>query len=98
MESASAAAIYWLDPPEKLKAHVGHKVSVVGTLDSDMDKAKITEKDDKVKIEAERGSRQVEAKPGSPAGADATAAKTGDKQESYKVKVTTVNMISGSCS
>ena len=98
MEPGSPAAIYWLDPPEKLKAHVGHKVSVVGTLDSDVDKAKITEKDDKVKIEAERGSRQVEAKPGTAAAADTKAAKTGDKQESYKVKVTTVNMISGTCS
>ena len=98
IESASPAAIYWLDPPDKLKAHVGHKVSVVGTLDSDVDKAKVTEKDDKVKIEAERGSRQVEAKPGTPAAADVNAAKTGDKQDSYKVKVTTVTMISGSCS
>ena len=98
IESASPAAIYWLDPPDKLKAHVGHKVSVVGTLDSDVDKAKVTEKDDKVKIEAERGSRQVEAKPGTAAAADVNAAKTGDKQDSYKVKVTTVTMISGSCS
>jgi hypothetical protein len=98
VESSSAAAIYWLDPPDKLKAHVGHKVSVVGTLDNDMDKAKITEKDDKVKVEAERGSRQVEAKPGSAAAADTKATKTGDKQESYKVKVTTITMISGTCS
>jgi hypothetical protein len=98
MESGSATAIYWLDPPEKLKAHVGHKVSIVGTLDEDVDKAKIKEKDDNVKIEAERGSRKVETKEGTAAAADAKAAKTGDKQESYKVKVTSVTMISSSCS
>ena len=67
----TAAAIYWLDPPEKLKAHVGHKVSVTGTLDSDVDKAKVKTGDDSVKIEAERGSRKVEAKEGSTAAAEA---------------------------
>jgi hypothetical protein len=92
------AAIYWLDPPDKLKGHVGHKVSVSGTLDDDMDKAKIQSGDDKVKIEAERGSRKVEAKEGTAAAADAQAAKTGDKQPSYKVNVKSVTMISNSCS
>jgi len=33
------APAYTLDSPEKLKAHVGHKVSVVGTVDEDTDKA-----------------------------------------------------------
>jgi hypothetical protein len=98
VEPGSNAAIYWLDPPEKLKDHVGHKVSVAGTLDDDMDKAKITSADDKVKIESERGTRTVEAKPGTAAAAEAQASKTGDKQESYKVKVKSVTMISGSCS
>jgi hypothetical protein len=92
------AAIYWLDPADKLKAHVGHKVSVSGTLDDDMDKAKIKSDDDKVKIEAERGSRKVEAKEGTSAAADAQAAKSGDKQPSYKVNVKSVTMISNSCS
>ena len=98
MESSTKAAIYWLDPPDKLKDHVGHKVSIAGTLDDDMDKAKVTSGDDKVKIEAERGSRKVEAKEGTTAAAEAQATKTGDKQESYKVKVKTVTMISGTCS
>lgn len=98
MEPSAKAAIYWLDPPDKLKDHVGHKVSVVGTLDDDVDKAKIKSGDDKVKIEAERGSRKVEAKEGTTAAAEAQAAKTGDKQESYKVKVKSVTMISGTCS
>jgi hypothetical protein len=92
------AALYWLDPPEKLKAHVGHKVAVVGMLDDDVDKAKIKEGDDKVKIEAERGTRKVEAKEGTAAAAEAAAAKTGEKQPSYKVKVNSVTMISSSCS
>lgn len=94
----AAAAIYWLDPPEKLKGHVGHKVSVSGTLESDVDKAEIKDKGDKVKIEAERGSRSVEARPGTAGAAAAKDAATGDKQPSYKVKVNTVTMISGTCS
>jgi hypothetical protein len=97
-DADASAAIYWLDPADKLKAHVGHKVSVSGTLDDDVDKAKVKTDDDKVKIEAERGSRKVEAKPGSAAAADAQAAKTGDKQPSYKVNVKSVTMISNSCS
>lgn len=98
MEPAANAAIYWLDPPDKLKDHVGHKVSVVGTLDDDMDMTKVKSDDGKVKIEAERGNRKVEAKEGSAAAAEAQAAKTGDKQESYKVNVKAITMISGSCS
>lgn len=92
------AAIYWLDPPDKLKGHVGHKVSVSGTLDEDVDKVKIKEKDDKVKIEAEHGTKKVEVKEGTAGAADAKAAKTGEKQDSYKIKVKTVTMISASCS
>jgi hypothetical protein len=92
------AAVYWLDPPDKLKAHVGHKVSIAGTLDDDMDKTKVKDKDDKVKIEAERGSRTVEPKPGSAGAADAKAIAGSEKQEGYKVKVKTVTMISSSCS
>jgi hypothetical protein len=98
MEPSAKAAIYWLDPPDKLKDHVGHKVSVAGTLDDDVDKAKVKSGDDKVKIEAERGSRRVEAREGTTAAAEAQAAKTGDKQESYKIKVKSVTMISGTCS
>jgi hypothetical protein len=94
----SNAAIYWLDPADKLKAHVGHKVSVSGTLDDDMDKTKVKDKGDKVKIEAERGSRKVEAKEGTAGAADAKAVAGGEKQESYKVKVKSVTMISSSCS
>jgi hypothetical protein len=93
----SASAIFWLDSPEKLKPHVGHKVSVTGTLDDDVDKTKVTG-DDKVKIEAERGTRKVEPKEGSAGAIDAKAAKTGDKQEGYKVKVKSVTMISATCS
>lgn len=97
-EADTKAAIYWLDPPDKLKDHVGHKVSVVGTLDDDTDKTKVKSGDDGVKIEAERGSRTVEPKQGSTGAAEAQAAKSGDKQEAYKVKVKSVTMISGSCS
>lgn len=94
----SSAAIYWLDPPEKLKAHVGHKVSIAGTLDEDMDKTKVKDSGDKVKIEAERGSRTVEPKAGSAGAADAKAIAGSEKQEGYKVKVKSVTMISASCS
>jgi len=98
MEPAANAAIYWLDPPDKLKDHVGHKISVVGTLDGDMDKTTVKSDEGKVKIEAERGNRKVEPKEGSAAAAEAQATKTGDKQESYKVNVKAITMISASCS
>ena len=94
----SNAAVYWLDPPDKLKAHVGHKVSISGALDEDMDKTKVKDKGDKVKIEAERGSRSVEPKEGSAGAADAKAIAGSEKQEGYKVKVKSVTMISSSCS
>jgi hypothetical protein len=97
-ESNANAAIYWLDPPDKLKAHVGHKVSISGTIDDDMDKTKVKDKGDKVKIEAERGSRTVEAKQGTAGAAEAKAVAGSAKQESYKVKVKSVTMISSSCS
>jgi len=98
MESNANAAIYWLEPADKLKAHVGHKVSVSGTLDDDMDKTKGKDKGDKVKIEAERGSRKVEPKEGTAGAAEAKAIAGGEKQEGYKVKVKSVTMISSSCS
>ncbi len=96
-ESNANAAIYWLDPPDKLKPHVGHKVSISGTIDEDMDKTKVKEKGDKVKIEAERGTRKVEPKAGTAGAAEAKAV-GGEKQEAYKVKVKSVTMISSSCS
>ena len=49
------AAIYSLDSPEKVKPHVGHKVSVVGTLDDEADAAKSKEGDEKAKVEGEKG-------------------------------------------
>ena len=97
-EPAASAAVYWLDPPDKLKAHVGHKVSIAGTLDDDMDKTKVKDKGGKVKIEAERGSRSVEPKEGSAGAAEAKAIAGSEKQEGYKVKVKSVTMISSSCS
>ncbi len=97
-ESSANAAIYWLDPPDKLKPHVGHKVSISGTLDDDMDKTTVKDKGDNVKIEAERGNRKVEAKEGTAGAADAKAVAGSQKQESYKVKVKSVTMISSSCS
>jgi hypothetical protein len=39
-DADAKAATYLLDPPDKLKAHLGHKVSVSGTLDDDSGKAK----------------------------------------------------------
>ncbi len=84
---------YWLDSPDKLKAHVGHKVVVTGMLDDDLDKTKIERKDGEVKVETER-TKEVKT----PAGSSAAAAlPESGKQVSYKVKVKTVTMLASSC-
>ena len=86
-DAGTAAAIYSLEPPDKLKAHLGHKIAVVGTLDDDAN-AKSKEGDDS----------KVEAKEGATAAADVAAAKAGEQQPAHKVKVNSITMISSSCS
>jgi hypothetical protein len=92
--SNDSSAFYWLDSPSKLKAHVGHKVEIVGRLDDDVDKTKVKEKDGKVEVKAE-GGRKVEVPAGTTAAAAAGAA--GTKRINYKVKVQSVNHVSPTC-
>jgi hypothetical protein len=86
-------AFYWLDSPDKLKAHVGHKVEIKGRLDDDVDKTKTTAKDGKVEVKSE--NKKVEV----PAGTNAAAAAgtAGTKRINYKVKVQAVNHVSPTC-
>lgn len=87
--------IYWLDPPGKLKPHVGHKVAITGVYDADVDTTKVKEKDGKVEVGAERGSRKVEVPAGS-AGANAVQPAQGARA-GYKVKIKTLTMLAPSC-
>jgi hypothetical protein len=87
--------IYWLDSPGRLKSHVGHRVAITGVYDADVDKTKVKEKDGKVEVGAERGSRKVEVSSGS-AGATALQGGAGARA-GYKVKVKTLTMIAPSC-
>ena len=64
-------------------------------MDDDVDKTKVKEKDGKVEVEAERGSRKVEVRDGTDA---AAAVQPGlGERAGYKVKVKTVAMIADSC-
>ena len=92
--SAEPNTVYWFDPPSKLKSHVGQQVKVTGILDDDVDKTKVKEKDGKVELKAENGSK-VEVPAGTAAGAAMEAGST--KRLSYKVKVQSVKMVSASC-
>lgn len=92
--AADPNVLYWLDSADKLKAHVGHQVQVVGMLDDDVDQTKVKTKDGKVEVTSER-TKKVEVKEGSAAGAAVRADDT--KRTSYKVKVQSVTMVSGSC-
>lgn len=53
-DSSTAAAIYSLDSPEKVKSHVGHKVSVVGTVDDEADATKSKEGNEKPTVEGDK--------------------------------------------
>jgi hypothetical protein len=91
--SNDTTAFYWLDSPDKLKAHVGHKVEIKGRLDDDVDKTKTTAKDGKVEVKSE--NKKVEV----PAGTNAAAAAgtAGTKRINYKVKVQSVSHVSPTC-
>ena len=91
--SNDTTAFYWLDSPDKLKAHVGHKVEIKGRLDDDVDKTKTTAKDGKVEVKSE--NKKVEVPAGTTAAAAAGAA--GTKRINYKVKVQSVNHVSPTC-
>jgi len=90
---SDAGTFYWLDSPGKLKAHVGHQVEVLGRLDDDVDKTKTKAKDGKVEVKSD--NKKVEV-PAGTAAAEA-AGTSGSKRASYKVKVQSVKMLSGSC-
>lgn len=92
--SNDTTAFYWLDSPDKLKAHVGHKVEVKGRLDDDVDKTKVKEKDGKVEVKTEH-TKKVEVPAGTPAAAAAGTA--GTKRINYKVKVQSVSHVSPTC-
>jgi hypothetical protein len=94
--ATSPTAVYWLDSPEKLKGHVGHRVEIEGTLDTDVDKTAVKEKDGKVSLTRER-TKTVTAPPGSAAAQDAKALGTETKHPGYKVKVKTVKMLAAGC-
>lgn len=92
--SNDTTAFYWLDSPDKLKAHVGHKVEVKGRLDDDVDKTKVKEKAGKVEVKTEH-TKKVEVPAGTPAAAAAGTA--GTKRINYKVKVQSVSHVSPTC-
>lgn len=91
---STAMPVYWLDSPDKLKGHVGHRVEVVGTLDDDVDKTKVKEKDGSVEMKAD--GKEVKVPEGSSAAARLPA--EGSKGPGYKVKVKSVKGVEGSCS
>jgi hypothetical protein len=93
--SAEPDVFYWLDSRDKLKPHVGHPVQVIGMLDDDVDKTTVKSKDGKVELKSER-TRKVEV----PEGTRVAAAmgRPGTTRTGYKVKVQSVNRLSGSCS
>lgn len=93
----SPTAVYWLDSPDKLKGHVGHKVEIDGMLDSDIDKTKVKDKGDKVSMTRER-TKTVSVPADSPAAPDVKALGTDAKHPGYKVKVKSVKMIAAGCS
>jgi hypothetical protein len=90
---STAMPVYWLDEPDKLKKHVGHKVEIVGTLTGDVDKTKIKAKDGELEMKAD--GKEVKVPEGSSAAAHLPA--TGEKGPGYKVKVKSVKSIASSC-
>jgi len=91
--SGVAEPFYWLDSKDKLKPHVGHKVAITGTIDDDVDKTKVKQKDGEMKIERER-TKEVKV----PAGSSVAAATPEGTRAGYKVKVKSLKMIADSCS
>jgi hypothetical protein len=98
---APDVGVYWLNAPEKLKGHVGHQVEVMGRLEKDTDMATVkTNKDGKVELTSERGTKKVTVPQGTSAAAAVTtvgADGVNGKQVNYNVKVDSVKMTSATC-
>ena len=102
----SADQIYLrLNTTNGLKAHVGHQVNVMGKADfSDMDKGKleVTRESDglvTVSLSSERRKVTSTANPSDPTVRNAPTGTSGTASvPTYKMKVDSVTMVSGSCS
>lgn len=90
-----ANVVYWLDSGEKLEGHVGHSVQIEGTLDDDVDKSKVKTEDGKTSVTTER-TKSVGVPQGGTAGTRAAAGGEA-KRLTYKVKVKSLKMLSGTC-
>ncbi|HXG53865.1 MAG TPA: hypothetical protein VNJ03_00660 [Vicinamibacterales bacterium] len=97
MMTPDANVVYWLDSPAKLRGHVGHQVTIEGTLDEDVDKSKVKVKaDGKTQVTTER-TKSVKAPAGSATGAAMASGGTETKRLTYKVKVASVTMTADTC-
>jgi hypothetical protein len=63
-ESEPAPVLYWLDDQEELKAHVGRRVELTGTIDEDFEPGKIEleEEDGFVEITVSVGNEDAKAR------------------------------------
>ena len=93
--SLEPTAVYWFDPPSKLKPYVGQQVQISGILDDNVTTTKVKEKEKEGKVALKRGSHKVEVPEGTRAADAAGPPET--KRLSYKVQIQSVKMLSGSC-
>jgi hypothetical protein len=99
--------LYWLSSPKGLKKEIGQRVEVKGTLDPDRPKrgeTKVAEDSSKrldLKNEIKSGGKAVTVKTDSqPTATSDTAVKTSVKEPDrvlYRVKVTSVRGVEGTC-
>ena len=89
----SGTPIYWLSPAGKLKGHVGQKVDISGTLEKNVDRTKVKEKDGSVEVKGDGKAVKVPAR----SSAAAALPPPGAKDPGFKVKVKSVTTLADSC-